>query len=173
METDQDIARLISHASICLHTILRLYYYRHTFESCDYMLVYWLVLIGNMAAESLKAQLPELSSQDAVKALQSTIVMCAQGLYNRGKNGFLYQLVYHAFQDRLCSKDVSLLRTYIPAQDTQSNQHHVDCTDAHWPIPIIKLNEDPQTASIRRLVDEHESLSLSPSDISKRGEGEE
>ena len=89
--------------------------------------------------------------------------MSAQGLYSQAKNGFLYNLVYRAFRNRLSPEDFSLSRTYLPEQDSQDEpQHNADYTDANWPLPIIKLNDNPQTAIIQRLISEYERLSLSP-----------
>lgn len=65
-------------AKIGLETLIRLYFLRHSFESCNVFLCNFLVHVGNIAIESLGDIMPAKSVPTTTNALRSTLILCAQ-----------------------------------------------------------------------------------------------
>ena len=163
--TPQDI---ISRAKIRLETLVRLYYLRHSFESCDTFMVYFLMLLGNLTLEDLATDAKTKDSALAdPQAFRSTLILCAVGLNSQGQSYHLGNLVYRAFLDRMKPDDMDLVKAFTPSQDVDDDQLLMaQDIRSQWPIPIIKINEDPKTANLETLVKEYERPSLEPSDSS-------
>jgi hypothetical protein len=148
--------KLISQAYIRIETLVRLYYTRHSLEAYDSFMMYYLVFLGNHVIDSLEQGCPP----HYIDAYRSTLILCARSLYDQGLHIYLTQLVYSVLRNRMPKRERDLLLTYIkdgPAEDQQLILQH---TRSQFPLPIIKINEDPSTAYISQLVEEYEGLSM-------------
>jgi DNA-directed RNA polymerase specialized sigma24 family protein len=61
-ESPEDI---VSHANICIETLMRLYYMRHSYDSHHAFFIYFFMLLGNMAIETRRRSRSAPDSQKA------------------------------------------------------------------------------------------------------------
>ncbi|KAF1912974.1 hypothetical protein BDU57DRAFT_340740 [Ampelomyces quisqualis] len=153
---------LVASANLSLETLLRLYYIRHSYDSHNGMIVYFSILVGNMAIEAL-SRARNGTSQVAVdeKVLRQTLILCARGLESQGQSYHLANLAFRAFQDRVDPTDLQVLQSYCKPRDLDAEQDSIaQHSYSHWPLPIIKLNEDPKSATLDTLLEEYRHLEL-------------
>lgn len=180
---------IILQARIRLETLIRMYYLRHSFDTCDTLIVYFLVLLGNMTVEALSTTAPAAlpptdpdqsppssstasqpssstsSSPPAETDLRSTLVLCAAGLRAQGQNYQLANLAHRAWRNSLAFRpaEKALLELYAAARggaDDAEDRLMLEYAQAQWPLPIIRIDEDPRTVTLEVLVKEYEGLGV-------------
>jgi hypothetical protein len=162
---DKTFRDVIKYSEIRLETLIRLHYLRHSFDEYSPRLMYWLIFLGNMAVEGIRANNGDPTGRSAHrpsnKTLRSTLILCAKGLYSQGENYHLAVPVYRALRDRMKPSDVDLLRTYVTTRDSDADQPlMMQYIQSQWPVPIIKLSEDPKMGSLEKLVSKYGNMSL-------------
>lgn len=65
----------ITEAKVGLETLVRLYFLRHSFDTCDMFMCNFLLYVANIAIEVLSTI---ASDAPTVEAYRSTLVLCAQ-----------------------------------------------------------------------------------------------
>jgi hypothetical protein len=90
----REVQQTIVSSRIAFETIMRIYYMRHSFESCDPALTYFLPFMFNMALKYLSNELDTpLTVLDTEKVRCSTLVLSAKGLQSHGRMHVLTRLV--------------------------------------------------------------------------------
>ncbi|KAF2651946.1 hypothetical protein K491DRAFT_719359 [Lophiostoma macrostomum CBS 122681] len=145
----------ITRAKMSLETLARLYYLRHSYDSCDVFICNFLIYVGNIAIESLGRH----SAVTAPDVLRSTLILCARGLKSQSTHYYLGSLVYRALRACMSVDDVGRLGSWISSQDDNVDElmaaEHIQ---AQWPIPhAMQPNEDPKKGELKRLVGYPES----------------
>lgn len=155
-------AAIILHSKICLETLMRLYYIRHSYEHYHDFLMYFLIFVGNMAIEALDPiEEGGVSGQSTSETYRSTLILCVKGLQSQGKSFYLANLTSRALQDRVKQGDLQLLRTHCNSEaDIPSQTLVAQHSQSQWPIPIIKINEDPDLATLDNLLSEYDQLPM-------------
>jgi hypothetical protein len=70
---------MITQAKIGLETLVRLYFLRHSFDTCDVSLCNFLMYVANIAVEALNNARTEVGSHTAdADIFRSTLILCAQ-----------------------------------------------------------------------------------------------
>lgn len=162
---------IVSHAIICLETLMRLYYIRHNYDNYHDFFMWFLILLGNMAIEALDGARDGsnllLTSPDV---LRSTLILCAKGLKGQGRSHHLGNLTFRALKDRVAPRDLHLLQTYChPGGESDDESSITQHSQSFWPIPIIRINEDPDLARLDNLLTEYQQLSLENTSVSSQG----
>ncbi len=154
-------SRIIHDAEIRLETILRLYYLRHSFESYDAMLIYFLAFLGNSALDRL-SRIGEVDALPEVQeSLRSTIILCIKGLYSQRSHYNLADLIYRTTKARMQPKEVGLLHRYTSSHDVNDQEaSKARHAQAEYPLPIVMINEDPTKARLNYLIAQTDSLSI-------------
>lgn len=177
---------IIHHAEIRLETLLRLYYLRHSFESYDPLLMHWLMFLGDVVLQRLDHHTSHSSSGNSptipldLESLRSTLILCAKGLWDQGRNYHIAVLVYRLLRDRMKASDLDILRTHILSSPSSSSSPTTgdagggvtaaDSDDdaplmmqyvqAQWLAPIESASADPQRRTLDYLLREYEKLSI-------------
>ncbi|OTB00138.1 hypothetical protein M426DRAFT_324544 [Hypoxylon sp. CI-4A] len=197
---------IITHAEVRLETLTRLYYLRHSFELYDPLLMHWLVFLGDTVLNKLEGRnsvaptaaqmsvIPTTSmSATDFESLRSTLILCAKGLYEQGRNFHIGVLTYRLIRDRMKANDVDILRTHLFASSTSSSSSAssgsgnvvsdddpplmMEYVQADWLAPIVTAptsdNDVAKQRTLNYLLKEYEKLSLEPSsgveDLSEAG----
>lgn len=92
---------VIAYAKIRFETVVRLYYVRHSFDSCDPTFVQWLSTLGYLTLESLGNGIDTLDPNSVpAKTLRSTLLLCTIGVHSQGQSYYLYKLAYRVLRSR-------------------------------------------------------------------------
>ncbi|KAI1758691.1 hypothetical protein GGR53DRAFT_215836 [Hypoxylon sp. FL1150] len=172
---------IVHHAEIRLETLLRLYYLRHSFESYDPLLMHWLVFLGDVVLQRLEHYTSGETSRGGgsppvpvdLESLRSTLILCAKGLWDQGRNYHIAVLVYRLLRDRMKASDLDLLRTRVlsPPSGTGTGSPTGEAADddpplmmqyvqAQWLVPIESSSNDPSRRTLDYLLREYEKLSM-------------
>ncbi|KAK5658865.1 hypothetical protein OQA88_1679 [Cercophora sp. LCS_1] len=169
--SDEPAADVISRAYKYIETLFRLYYHCHDCEAYDAFIKLWCITLGNHTIGMLEE---DMAPHDR-EVLRSTLLLCVKGLYDQGRNNYVEHITYLALRDRMNPEDKDLLMTDLPDEETKDQESIKQYNQSRWPIPIIKINEDPTAVTLVNLV-KYESLSLSTSSTSaltpRPGEGD-
>ncbi|KAJ4257973.1 hypothetical protein NW762_008110 [Fusarium torreyae] len=147
-----------------IETLVRLYHQRHNFQAYDSFLVLSLLLVGNRTIDTLESN-PD--SRD-IEHYRATLVACAKGLHDQGKHSYMPAVVYHMLRSRMRHHDKDLLSTYVKEHESGDPDLIAQYNQSQYPVPIIKINEDPRTAHLAKLVKRYEDLSLESVSTSSR-----
>jgi hypothetical protein len=162
-ESPEDI---VSHANICIETLMRLYYMRHSYDSHHAFFIYFFMLLGNMAIETLRRS---RSAPDSQKAFRQTLILCATGLESQAQSFHLANLTFRALLARVDAEDVQLVSSYCKPRDEVIDQMLVkQYAQSQWVLPIIKLGEDTEGAMLDHLLRDARKLSLEDEDAEVR-----
>jgi hypothetical protein len=142
---------------IHIETLIRLYYVHHNLEVFDPYLVVLLFMLGNNIIEMLNKP---VTLADDVELYRSTLILCARGLHAQGRNSYVSTMVYLMLCDRMGTSDEALLKTYIQTEPGHDQDSVTKYNQSNWPVPIIRINEDPRTVLLGNLVKAYETLSL-------------
>jgi hypothetical protein len=170
--------------SMCLETLIRLYYLRHGFEDADMICVVWLQYIAFSAIRQLrdvamrrKALSPPLSgpestrpgSSQVVDELHSSLILVAKGLCDQGRNYQIAATVFELVQASMSEQDRCVLKGILPVErdgkkDGRSRSHgdigrRVDqkvamLLHSRYPVNIVKPTDDPESQRLGKLLKE-------------------
>jgi len=149
---------IVSHANICLETLIRLYYIRHSYDTHHGFFTYFFMLLGNMAIETLRHA---RHAPDSQKAFRQTLILCATGLESQAQSIHLANLTFQALLDRIDPEDAQLVRSYCrPKEEDADLEALKRYSMSQWPLPVIKLDEDPSTAMFDTLLKASGDMSI-------------
>ncbi|KAL6697014.1 hypothetical protein J3F84DRAFT_371912 [Trichoderma pleuroticola] len=146
---DELLQEAISAAMIRLETIVRIYYLRHSYESCNTYLTFFFSNVGFAALERLRASTVD---HELFKHLMSTLILCIKGLYDLGKHVHVASAVYRLLRNRLLPQDLRFLQGYIHWNITEDDDPLIiSHVQSEWPIPIVGREKDPEAAKLENL----------------------
>lgn len=153
--------QIVSDSTKCLQTLVRLYYLRHGFDAMDLFIVIPLVLAGFKCIDAISDQTPQPELED----LRSTLVLVAKGLYSQRRNHYLAEALYRVVRGRMRPQEVALLKeTVDPGDDddgkTAGRQAMVQTVRSHWPVSIVRKDEDVEEYVLKNLVDNYAHLNV-------------
>ncbi|KAH7394487.1 hypothetical protein BKA66DRAFT_509750 [Pyrenochaeta sp. MPI-SDFR-AT-0127] len=124
-------------AYIRFETLMRLWCLRHSFSSFDIWVALFLTFLGNLAVQSLNhdhnSKTPAITTTEVFR---STIVLCINGLNSQS---------YCVYVGALLSQ--SLVEQLRP--------------DDKWPLPNIKITDNPDKATLNSVLKEFREKSIS------------
>lgn len=160
--TQEDtLQQIANESSKCLQTLVRLYYLRHGFEAMDLFIVIPLVLAGFKCLDAISDQTPKSKLED----LRSTLVLVVKGLYNQRRNHYLAEALYRVVRGRMRPQEVTLLKETVDLDDdddekTAGRQAMMQTVRSHWPVSIVKKDEDVDSYLLTNLVDNYAHLNV-------------
>ncbi len=133
--------------------LLRLYYIHHSFDSFDPLMVKFIItqLCASMA--ELRSGL----SSDSQPILQSTFLLCGTALRTQAKFLHLCTLAYCAIQSDMRAEDLQLLLTHVTLPTDLDMPPYANTAITSWPLPIIKINENPKKSALNILFKQYAS----------------
>ncbi|KAH7183625.1 uncharacterized protein B0J16DRAFT_346031 [Fusarium flagelliforme] len=140
-----------------IETLIRLYYMHHNLEVFDPYLVVNLLMLGNQVVDILNVATLQA---DDTELYRSTLVLCARGLCAQGKNSYVSTMVYLMLRNRMKTCDHALLETYVHDEPSGDQQSIIGYNRSNYPVPIIRIDEDPRTVLLGNLVKSYEVLSV-------------
>lgn len=164
-QTQEDSLRqIVSDASKCLQTLVRLYYLRHGFDAMDLFIVIPLVLAGFKCIDAINDDTPSPKLQD----LRSTLVLVAKGLYSQRRNHYLAEALYRVVRGRMRPQEVALLKETVDlgeddAEGAAGRQAMAQAVRSHWPVSIVGKGEDVDSYLLTNLVDNYAHLNIEDS----------
>jgi hypothetical protein len=166
-------ARLYAASKASLQTLLHMFYHRHGFEAYYIFLLQILVQLGFDSIERLRTPEAQQTHFPAVmKATRATLILCAKGLRDQGKNFFLSELVFRVLRDRMDPVDVKLLKDWADIKDEdrreQSMMEHIH---GEFPVNVESITSDPTEQRLNRLLQSMGDLKL-PNDTVKPSQQE-
>ncbi|KAF5659827.1 C6 transcription [Fusarium heterosporum] len=145
----------LEYPHVHIETLIRLYYVHHNLEIFDPYLIVSLLTIGNHVIDMISN--PTTPVDDA-EVYRSTLVLCARGLYAQGKNSYVATVVYLMLLDHVERRENVLLKTYIHDELGHDQDSIRKYNQSNYPVPIIKINENPRTVLLGNLVKAYETL---------------
>ncbi|KAF2655122.1 hypothetical protein K491DRAFT_693149 [Lophiostoma macrostomum CBS 122681] len=157
---------ILHRADLMLETVMRLYYMRHSFDSCDPWIAFALAIIGNTAITNLSTG--SSNEPRILDAYLSTLILSAQGLNSQSLHYHLGTLLAIQLQSAMESKDLQRVQTYVTAAGINSHDQGLIAQHSHsqWPLPIIGINEDPEKVRLKNLVKALEDVEIQSRDMS-------
>lgn len=161
---EDSLRQIISDASKCLQTLVRLYYLRHGFDAMDLFIVIPLVLAGFKCIDAINDDTPSPKLQD----LRSTLVLVAKGLYSQRRNHYLAEALYRVVRGRMRPQEVALLKETVDlgeddAEGAAGRQAMAQAVRSHWPVSIVGKGEDVDSYLLTNLVDNYAHLNIEDS----------
>ncbi|ORY56144.1 uncharacterized protein BCR38DRAFT_120679 [Pseudomassariella vexata] len=137
-------ASIVAEAKACFETLIRLYYLRHGFESYDVTLLQFLPML---ASSSLHGVTEANVSSDVKEAIRSTILLCAKGLREQGKNYYICEAIFRLFRNSLSQQDAQLLMREVSGIEQEDSRMVTMISEirSQWPIGVFsktKKNAD-------------------------------
>lgn len=108
--------------------------------------------ISNLSADLQTAISQRLPHQAITR---STLILCGIGLRAQAKNYHVCNLAYCALQNNMRPEDLQLLLTYITPPTEPDMPPFTQQAVTSWPLPTIKMNEDPEKSALSTLVGEY------------------
>ena len=160
-DTSKSMATSIVHDSrIRTETLIRLYYFRHSFDSHNSMFFGLLVYLQTLVIEDLRAENEAMFTTRDV--LLSTLILCAKNMESQGRCYRLSTLTSVALQSLIKPEDLQLLQTFVTVKNILADDESAIAMHslAQWPLPIVQLHEDPTGTTINELIQSANHISL-------------
>ena len=151
---------IVSLVEAKFETIFRLYYLRHSFKAFDAHLMMYAMVLANRTAKALKTTKPASEGSPQVKRaeLRSTLILCGKALRDQANNFYLANLLCLALWGIMEPEDLQLLRTCVSLVPEIERPSLPRYALLNWPLPIVKMNEEPSKAVLASLVQQFEDM---------------
>ena len=141
-----------SYPIICLETLIRVYYLRHSFEFADGFLTYFLSLLANVTSESIKSS-HECGLEQPEATLRSTLILCLLGLHDQAQHAFIADVVGRILLSRLDNDELDTYRTIIsPAEENLERPIEAEDTRSDFSLSISGLDIDSSELTVQNLL---------------------
>ncbi|RTE81585.1 hypothetical protein BHE90_003910 [Fusarium euwallaceae] len=150
--------QIVSDAKKHLQTLVRLYYLRHGFEAMDLFVVIPLMLTGYDCIDAIGDQTPPTE----LETLRSTLILIAQGLYSQRRNHYLAEALFRVIRGRMRPQELALLKGTMSLEEQEAvNELDVmQPVKSHWPVSVVKKQEDVDAHILKNLVKSYASLNV-------------
>ncbi|TQV99012.1 C6 transcription factor [Cordyceps javanica] len=162
--------QLLSDAAVSLETLVRLYYVRHSFERLDTFLVQPLTELSTVLQTGTGAR----HVQDA-EALRSTLLLCAQGLRDQGRNHYLGQVLFHLAREHAGPELRGLIDKHLyPGPQAEAPLAAVLSQQVHsnWPANLISALDEAKNLRLSAVLKRLESSAMKATDVKTSGRGD-
>ncbi|KAI8723046.1 Zn(2)-C6 fungal-type domain-containing protein [Fusarium sp. LHS14.1] len=152
------VQRIVADAKKHLQTLVRLYYLRHGFEAMDLFVVIPLMLTGYDCIDAIGDHTPATE----LETLRSTLILIAQGLYSQRRNHYLAEALFRVIRGRMRPQELALLRgtMSLEEQEAVKELNVMQPVRSHWPVSVVKKQEDVDAHILKNLVKSYASLNV-------------
>jgi hypothetical protein len=144
-----------------------MFYHRHGFEDYYIFLLQVLVQLGFDSLERLRT--PEAQQQHfpaVMKATRATLILCAKGLRDQGRNFFLSELVFRVLRDKMNPVDARLLKDWAQIKDDGKRERLMaEHVYGEYPVNVEGITSDPAERRLHRLLASTGDLKLSNDNV--------
>lgn len=157
---------LVSSSKASLETLLHMFYHRHGFEAYYIFLLQVLQQLGFDALERLGApDARQKNSPAELKAIRITLIICAKGLHDQGRNFYLSHCVFRILRSKMAPADITLLENWAQIKDDEGAEplmkEHVH---PEYPVNVVAITQDPTDQRLYRLLKATSKLNLQDGD---------
>jgi hypothetical protein len=158
VETKPMPQEILELSKVRLETLIRLYYARHGFEYWDTLLLHFLTLQGFNSLEDL-ARLNDQADRATRKAILSTIILCAKGLHEQGRNYYLAEATFRMMREHMGPRDSTTLLRFTPSRGEEQGMALVAKNImSDWPINIVSVADNPEDRRMDTLMRAYSGL---------------
>ncbi|XWW92809.1 hypothetical protein V2A60_000736 [Cordyceps javanica] len=156
-----------------MHTLMRIYFLRHGYESMDLFIVVPFMLVAEDCLERIAAAgATEGEHEDdaALEELRATVMLIAKGLHDQRHNHYLAEVLWRVLRGKMRRAELVLLRRVLSlddggAGDGQSSereepQEMLQVVRSHWPVSVVKRKEDLESKVLGKLVESYAHLNV-------------
>ncbi|KAH8203134.1 hypothetical protein TruAng_002655 [Truncatella angustata] len=143
-----------------LESLVHLYYARHSFESCDTIMLAYLDLVGFDALRELGTTSgPERTSK------LSTVVLCAKGLRDQARHFYIAEVVFSILRDSMSPDDARQLKQFASIDNEEKRKRLMaEHVFSHY-LLNAGLDDATQQKRLDELVKSYEVLDLDDHDM--------
>jgi hypothetical protein len=154
--------RLYTASKASLQTLLHMFYHRHGFDAYYIFLLQVLVQLGFDSIERLRSPEAQQKHFPAImKATRATLILCAKGLRDQGRNFFLSELVFRILRDKMNPVDVKLLKDWAQIKnEDRREQLMMEHMHGEYPVNVESITSDPSERRLNRLLQSMGDLKL-------------
>ncbi|KAA8611295.1 Zn(2)-C6 fungal-type DNA-binding domain protein [Pyrenophora tritici-repentis] len=154
--------KLFNTSKASLQTLLHMFYHRHGFDAYYIFLLQVLVQLGFDAVERLRT--PEAQQEHfpaVMKATRATLILCAKGLRDQGRNFYLSELIFRILRDEMNPVDVKLLRDWARVKNEEEREElMMEHIQSDYPVNVEAITCDPTERRLNRLLKSMGELKL-------------
>ncbi|KAK7980988.1 hypothetical protein PG989_013445 [Apiospora arundinis] len=148
---------IVAKSKACFETLVRIYYLRHGFESCDTTLLQFLPMLAFSTLSDLRAADSKELDPEKRKSLISTLVLCAKGIWEQGRNYYGSEAVFHLLQGSLRPEDADLseiLKREVVSCDDEDDRMAIMIREvrSQWPIGVYSATKEPIDHSLHEFI---------------------
>jgi hypothetical protein len=102
-----------------------------------------------------------------MKATRATLILCAKGLRDQGRNFFLSELVFRILRDKMNPVDVKLLKDWARIKDEDKREKSMlEHVHSEYPVNVQSISSNPADRRLNRLLQSMGDLKL-PNDTAE------
>ena len=158
---------LICSSIASLETLLHMFYHRHGFEAYHIFLLQVLQQLGFNALERLRMSKARQNYSSAeLKATRATLILCAKGLHDQGRNFHLSACVFQVMRGRMDPADVTLLEKWAQIKgDERSEPLMKEYVHPEYPVNVVAITQDPSDRRLHYLQRSASELKIHGEDV--------
>ena len=149
----------LDHSRICLETLVRLYYLRHSFQSADAYMVQPLMELGVAALRRLKS---DATSPAELEDARGALVLAAQGLLDQSKIYEIGHTIFQLLNGDMRPEDASLAHRLldIRKETLASRSARTRHGQAQYVCNVVDITKDPEQQRLNNLIARYEELAV-------------
>ncbi|KAI0593504.1 hypothetical protein F4775DRAFT_577668 [Biscogniauxia sp. FL1348] len=148
---DRTPAKILWDAQAALETVIRLYYLRHGFDFLDYWILQPIISLANLRQQYMR----EHRESPLIKAMRSTVILCAKGLKDQGQSVYLSQALFRLVRAGMFQEDRDILSRYAKDDELEEfKAQQAGRLRSVWPVNIVSVADDPEKTRLTKLIDE-------------------
>lgn len=152
-ETDRVQApqTFVSNATKHIHTLIRKYYLRHSFEATDEFLTQPLALTGFACLSQINDEMPK----DELEAGRAMLFLATKGLRGQGRNFYVAEPVCRVIEGQMRHEEAALMRSIASVEDggAEAKQSKLHAVHSSWPVSIVSKSKDLKMTKLTQLVE--------------------
>jgi hypothetical protein len=145
----------VATSKACLATLLHLFYHRHGFDAYYMFLLQVLVQLSFDALDQLRAPNAQRKlSPAAWKAKRATLIVCAKGMHDQGRNFYLAECVFRILRSKMDPKDVDLFMGWAQMkQEEERTRLRLEYVHGDYPVISGAITQDPDNQRLEPLLE--------------------
>ena len=134
-----------SEAILNLETLIRLYYLRHGFESCDAFLIHALGVFGYISIRRVERQ----EDSRSLEAYRSTVILIMKGIRELGRSYYVAKAILRFHASFMRPEDMELLKRYVDVEAEHIVHGPLEQT-VYSDFPVYEIGYQARTEQRRR-----------------------
>lgn len=142
----------MAEATKYIHTLIRIYYLRHSFQTTDVFLTQPLALVGFACLRLIGNEITEADLEVA----RGMLFLVTKGLHDQGRSFHVAETVYQVIQGQMRVEEATLMERISRMEEgsEKSKQSMLQAVHSSWPVSVVSKTEtdDLEMGKLTRLV---------------------